>query len=70
MFGKINIQVTRRVCDGREAATEAVATKRPMRAVCDESNHDRRRAEQLKMTVWMIVGKESIRIKHAFGNKA
>ena len=30
LFGKINISVARRVCDEREAATEATAMERPM----------------------------------------
>ena len=33
-------------------------------------NHDKKRVEQFKRTVQMIVGNELIRINHVFGNKA
>ena len=36
----------------------------------DERNHDRIRVEQLKRTVRLIVGKDLVRIKRAFGNKS
>ena len=74
LLGKIKKLVVRQ--KRRVATEEELRWKRSRNIsnhnenIGDESSHDGRRGEKLKRATRLIVGKELVRIKHAFGNKA